>query len=67
MMVLKYESYQKTIEDQERHETDIRVLKEQYRKDMEETRQQIKDEMKKQLAELITRIKPDILKEGLQS
>lgn len=44
---------------------EIEELKEQYSKDREETRQQIRLDVKKELAELVGRLKPDILKQAL--
>jgi hypothetical protein len=46
-------------------ESDIHLLKEKYERDIKIMREEIKLEMKEQIAQLMTRLKPDLLKAGL--
>jgi integrase len=64
-MVLTYDAYSETLEKQQEKESEVQVLKERYEQDMKAMREDIKEEMKKQMSQLITRLKPDVMIEGL--
>src|SRR5215204_3725212 len=46
-------------------ENENKILKEKYERDMKTIHEKMRDEMKKQITELMTILKPEILKEGL--
>jgi F0F1-type ATP synthase membrane subunit b/b' len=64
-MVLTYDAYNETFENPKERESEIQVLKEKYEHEMKEIRQDMKEEMREQMAQLLTKLKPDILKQGL--
>jgi integrase/recombinase XerD len=65
-MVLTYDAYNETVEEKHlQKESEVKELKEKYEQDMKAMRQELKEEMKTQMASLITRLKPEIIKEGL--
>jgi hypothetical protein len=52
-MVLTYDAYIETIEEKERKESEVKQLQDKYEQDM-----------KKELAQLVTQLKPEVIKEG---
>jgi integrase len=64
-MVLTYDAYEETLEKQQEKELEAKELRERYEQDMKEMRQEMKDEMREQMAQLLTKLKPDIIKKGL--
>ena len=64
-MVLTYDAYSETLESQKEKESEIQILKEKYEQDMKSMREEIKYEMRQQISQLITRLKPEIVKQGL--
>lgn len=64
-MVLTYDAYSKTLESQKEKESEVQILKEKYEQDMKSMREEIKYEMRQQISQLITRLKPEIVKQGL--
>ena len=64
-MVLTYDAYNETLENQNGKESEIQILKEKYEHEMKEIRQEMKEEMREQMAQLLTKLKPEILKQGL--
>ena len=49
-MVLTYDAYNETLEKQQEKESEVKVLKERYKQDMKPMREDIKEEMKKQMS-----------------
>jgi hypothetical protein len=64
-MVLTYDAYSETLETQKQKESEVQILKEKYEQDMKSMREEIKEEMREQLSQLMSRLKPEIVKEGL--
>jgi integrase/recombinase XerD len=64
-MVLTYDAYNQTVEEKQQKESEVKELKEKYEQDMKLMQEELKEEMKKQIAGLITKLKPEIIKEGL--
>jgi hypothetical protein len=64
-MILKYDAYTETLEQQEKKQEEIQALKQSFNKEMVTFKEQITKEVKEQVSELLIRLKPDIVKEGL--
>jgi hypothetical protein len=64
-MVLTYDAYNETLESQKERESEIQVLREKYEQDMKSMREEIRDEMRQHMSELLTRLKPEIIRQGL--
>ena len=64
-MVLTYDAYSETLENQKEKKSEVQILKEKYEQDMKSMREEIKYEMRQQISQLITRLKPEIVKQGL--
>ena len=64
-MVLTYDAYNETLEGQKEKESEVKELRDKYEREMKEMRQEMKEEMREQMAQLLTRLKPEILKKGL--
>src|SRR5918999_5583991 len=64
-MVLTYDAYNETLENQKEKESEVQVLKEKFECDIKIMRQELKEEMKIQIAQIVARLKPEIVKEGL--
>jgi integrase/recombinase XerD len=64
-MVLTYDAYSETIEEKQQKESEVKELKEKYEKEMLTMRQEIKDDMKNELSQLLTRLKPEIVREAI--
>ncbi|MDQ6668636.1 MAG: site-specific integrase [Thermoproteota archaeon] len=64
-MVLTYDAYNETLENQKEKESEVQRLQEKYQQDMKSMREEIKGEMKNQIAQLLATLKPEIVKEGL--
>ena len=64
-MVLKYDAYSESLESQKEKKSEVQILKEKYEQDMKSMREEIKYEMRQQISHLITRLKPEIVKQGL--
>jgi len=64
-MVLTYDAYSETLEGQKQKESEVQTLKDKYEQDMKSMREEIKEDMRKQIAHLVTKLKPEIVREGL--
>jgi len=64
-MVLTYDAYSETIEEKQHKESEIKELKEKYEKDMLAMRREIRDDMKNEISQLLTKLKPEIIREAL--
>jgi hypothetical protein len=64
-MVLTYDAYSETLEEQKQKESEVQMLKDKYERDIKSMREEIKEDMRKQIAQLVTKLKPEIVKEGL--
>jgi hypothetical protein len=64
-MVLSYDAYNETLEEQKKKEDEIQTLKESFSKDMIKLKQQVTEDVKKEVMQLLIRIKPEIIKEGI--
>jgi integrase/recombinase XerD len=60
-MVLTYDAYSETIEEKQQKESEVKELKDKYEHDMKTMR----EEMREQIAQIVTQLKPDIVREGL--
>jgi integrase/recombinase XerD len=63
-MILGYEAYIETLEEQIRKDKEIQELKETFSKEMIKLKEQITNDVKSEIAQLVTRIKPEIIKEA---
>ncbi len=64
-MILKYDAYAETLEQQQREKEEIRTLKETLDKDMAQFRKKIIKDVKIELSQLLLNLKPDIIQKGL--
>jgi F0F1-type ATP synthase membrane subunit b/b' len=64
-MILKYDAYTETLEQQQRKQEEIQALRESFNKEMIKLKEKITKDVKKEVTELLVRLKPDIIKEGL--
>jgi hypothetical protein len=64
-MVLTYDVYNETLENWKEKDTEVQVLKEKFECQIKTMKQEIKEEMKIQIAQIVARLKPEIVKEGL--
>ncbi len=64
-MVLKYDTYTDTLEEQKRKESEIQLMKDNFQKEAIMMHEEIKREIKLQVAQLFTKIKPEIIREGI--
>jgi adenine-specific DNA methylase len=60
-----YDAYNETLENQKEKESEVQLLKEKFECDIKIMRQDLKEEMKIQIAQILARLKPEIVKEGL--
>jgi integrase len=65
-MVLTYDAFSETLEKVQEKESEKQKLREKYEQDIKVMREEIRETMKNKIAQLMTRIKPEIVKEGLQ-
>ena len=63
-MVLTYDAYSETIEEKQQKESEVKELKEKHEKDMITMRQEIRDDMKNEISQLLTKLKPEIVREA---
>jgi thymidylate synthase len=61
-MALTYDAYSKTVKSQQDKESEFQLLKDKYQQDMKAIRQEIRREMKEQLAQLVSQLKPEVNK-----
>ena len=61
-MALTYDAYSKTVKSQQDKESEFQLLKDKYQQDMKAIRQEIRREMKEQLAQLVIQLKPEVNK-----
>lgn len=66
-MVLTYDAYSETLEEQKERNSEIQELKEKYEADMKLMREEMRETLKNEIAQLMTKIKPEIIREGLLS
>jgi site-specific recombinase XerD len=64
-MILKYDAYTETLEQQQRRQEEIQALKQSFNNEMIKLKEQITKDVKKEVSELLVRIKPEIIKEGI--
>jgi F0F1-type ATP synthase membrane subunit b/b' len=64
-MVLTYDAYNETLDNQKEKESEVQLLKEKYEQGMKSMREEIKEEMREQISQLMIRLKPEIVREGL--
>jgi integrase/recombinase XerD len=64
-MVLTYDAYSETLEKEQEKETEVQKLQERYQYDMQKMREEMKLEMRDEIAQLITKLKPEVVREGL--
>jgi hypothetical protein len=64
-MDIHVQSVERKLGEQQEKDSEVKVLQEKYEQDMKIMREDIKEEMKKQMSQLITRLKPDVISEGL--
>jgi integrase/recombinase XerD len=64
-MVLTYDAYNETLEKEHHKDSEVNKLKEKYENDMKAMRDELKQEMRSQISQLITRLKPEIIQQGL--
>jgi integrase/recombinase XerD len=64
-MVLTYYAYNETLESQKEKDAEVQIFKEKFECDIKAIRKEIKEEMKSQIAQIVARLKPEIVKEGL--
>lgn len=62
-MVLSYDAYNETLEEQNKKKDEIQALKESLNKEMVRLKEQITKEVKKEVKQLLISIKPEIIKE----
>jgi hypothetical protein len=63
-MILKYDAYTETLEQQQRKQEEIQALKQSFNNEMIKLKEQITKDVKKEVTELLIRIKPEIIREG---
>ena len=66
-MVLTYDAYSETIEEKQHKESEVKELKHKYEQDMKSMREEIQEDMRKQIAQLVARLKPEILQQGIST
>jgi integrase/recombinase XerD len=64
-MVLTYDAYSETIEEKQQKESEVREMKQRHEQDMKTMREEIQEDMKNQIALLVSRLKPEILQQGI--
>jgi integrase len=64
-MILSYQEYTATLESQKAKESEILILKKSLNQDIETMKKQITQDVKKQMSDLLTRLKPNIIQDGL--
>jgi F0F1-type ATP synthase membrane subunit b/b' len=64
-MVLTYDAYSETLEGQREKESEVQILREKYQQDMKSMQEQIRNEMREQISQLLTRLKPEIIRQGM--
>jgi hypothetical protein len=53
------------VDELTQEQDEIQLMRAKHEQDMKVMREDIKEEMKKQMSQLITRLKPDVISEGL--
>src|SRR5206468_7798722 len=64
-MILKYDAYIETLERQEKKQEEIQALKLGFNNQIMKMKEQLSSQIKKEVADLLTRLKPEIIREGL--
>lgn len=64
-MVLKYKSYEETIEHEKKRDSEMQLLQEQHKRDMKDIREDVRKEIREQLSAVFKRLKPEIVEQGL--
>ena len=64
-MALTYDAYSKTVKSQQDKESEFQLLNDKYQQDMKAIRQEIRREMKEQLAQLVIQLSQKLIREGL--
>jgi integrase len=67
MMVLKYESYHKTLEEKEKHDLEIKLLKQGIAEEMDSVRKEMRVEMKQELDVIVSVIQQNPLLLNIKS
>jgi hypothetical protein len=63
-MILKYDVYTENLEQQGKKQEEIQALKQSFNKEMIKVKEQIIKDVKKEVAELLIRLKPEIINEA---
>jgi hypothetical protein len=63
-MILRYDTYVDSLQHQERN-ADIEILKKDFEQEIQALREEVANDIKKQFLELLSRLKPEIVKEGM--
>jgi F0F1-type ATP synthase membrane subunit b/b' len=64
-MILSYQEYAATLEERKAKESEIHLLKESLNQEIETMKKQVTRDVKKQVSDLLTRLKPEIIREGI--
>jgi len=66
-MIIKYDTYMDSVQHQEMRDTEIETLKKNFDKEIHALREQVANDMKKQFSELLSRLKSQIVREGMSN
>jgi integrase len=64
-MILKYDAYVETLEQQQKKQQEIQALKLAFSNEMMSLKEQLSSQIKKEVAELLARLKPEIIREAI--
>jgi|SRR5581483_6506339 len=64
-MIMSFEGYQEALESQKEKESEVQRLQQKYEQDMKTMQEALRQEMRNQISQLITKLKPEIITEGL--
>ena len=64
-MIMSYDAYKETLKEQEDNLNEIRNLKDSFNKEMKALKEQVSTDVRKQISELLLRLKPEIVQEGI--
>lgn len=64
-MILKYDAYTETLDEKAKKEKELLLLKESFDNDIVKMKAKISKDVMKEVRELLNRLKPEIIKEGL--
>lgn len=64
-IVLTYDAYNEMLEKQQEKDSEVKKLVEKYENDIKAMRDELKKEMRNQISQLIIKLKPEIIQQGL--